>query len=52
MLQVQVQQGKEPPCFLQCFNGGMMIHAGKREEEEENTQSMLLCSCFGSLHVF
>ncbi|XP_047673680.1 supervillin a isoform X15 [Tachysurus fulvidraco] len=37
--QVQVQQGKEPPCFLQCFNGGMMIHAGKREEEEENTQS-------------
>uniref|UniRef100_A0A3Q1IM12 HP domain-containing protein n=1 Tax=Anabas testudineus TaxID=64144 RepID=A0A3Q1IM12_ANATE len=37
--QVQVQQGKEPPCFLQCFNGGMIIHAGKREEEEENTQS-------------
>nr|XP_020480346.1 LOW QUALITY PROTEIN: supervillin-like [Monopterus albus] len=37
--QVQVQQGKEPPCFLQCFMGGMIIHAGKREEEEENTQS-------------
>uniref|UniRef100_A0AAQ5XXI3 HP domain-containing protein n=1 Tax=Amphiprion ocellaris TaxID=80972 RepID=A0AAQ5XXI3_AMPOC len=37
--QVQVQQGKEPPCFLQCFNGGMIVHAGKREEEEENTQS-------------
>ncbi|XP_034038674.1 supervillin-like isoform X2 [Thalassophryne amazonica] len=37
--QVQVQQGKEPPCFLQCFSGGMIIHAGKREEEEENTQS-------------
>ncbi|XP_072219434.1 supervillin-like isoform X1 [Leuresthes tenuis] len=37
--QVQVQQGKEPPCFLQCFNGGMVVHAGKREEEEENTQS-------------
>ncbi|XP_054452116.1 supervillin-like [Anoplopoma fimbria] len=37
--QVQVQQGKEPPCFLQCFNGGMIIHAGKREEEEENNQS-------------
>ncbi|CAL9689448.1 unnamed protein product [Knipowitschia caucasica] len=36
--QVQVQQGKEPPCFLQCFNGGMIVHAGKREEEEENTQ--------------
>lgn len=38
-LQVQVQQGKEPPCFLQCFNGGMIVHCGKREEEEENIQS-------------
>ncbi|XP_076156195.1 uncharacterized protein LOC143139493, partial [Alosa pseudoharengus] len=37
--QVQVQQGKEPPCFLQCFNGGMVVHAGKREEEEENIQN-------------
>ncbi|XP_031691804.1 supervillin isoform X6 [Oncorhynchus kisutch] len=37
--QVQVQQGKEPPCFLQCFNGGMVVHAGKREEEEENSQN-------------
>ncbi|XP_015830099.1 supervillin isoform X8 [Nothobranchius furzeri] len=37
--QIQVQQGKEPPCFLQCFNGGMIIHAGKREEEEENAQN-------------
>ncbi|XDV28094.1 hypothetical protein PO909_031483 [Leuciscus waleckii] len=33
--QMQVQQGKEPPCFLQCFNGGMTVHSGKREEEEE-----------------
>ncbi|XP_036934833.1 supervillin a isoform X11 [Acanthopagrus latus] len=37
--QVQVQQGKEPPCFLQCFKGGMVIHSGKREEEEENLQN-------------
>uniref|UniRef100_H3CLH1 Supervillin n=1 Tax=Tetraodon nigroviridis TaxID=99883 RepID=H3CLH1_TETNG len=37
--QIQVQQGKEPPCFLQCFNGGMIIHAGKREEEEEEENS-------------
>ncbi|XP_030607197.1 supervillin-like [Archocentrus centrarchus] len=37
--QVQVQQGKELPCFLQCFSGGMIVHAGRREEEEENTQS-------------
>ncbi|XP_077347187.1 supervillin isoform X11 [Lithobates pipiens] len=37
--QVQVLQGKEPPCFLQCFEGGMIVHAGRREEEEENAQS-------------
>uniref|UniRef100_W5KZR3 Supervillin a n=1 Tax=Astyanax mexicanus TaxID=7994 RepID=W5KZR3_ASTMX len=37
--QVQVLQGKEPPCFLQCFNGGMIVHAGKREEEEDNAQN-------------
>ncbi|CAI5788961.1 supervillin isoform X9 [Podarcis lilfordi] len=37
--QVQVLQGKEPPCFLQCFQGGMIVHTGRREEEEENTQS-------------
>ncbi|CAH2282188.1 supervillin isoform X3 [Pelobates cultripes] len=37
--QVQVLQGKEPPCFLQCFQGGMIVHSGRREEEEENTQS-------------
>ncbi|KAG5268268.1 hypothetical protein AALO_G00210640 [Alosa alosa] len=37
--QVQVLQGKEPPCFLQCFNGGMIVHSGKREEEEENSQN-------------
>ncbi|XP_024135348.1 supervillin a isoform X2 [Oryzias melastigma] len=37
--QVQVQQGKEPPCFLQCFKGGMVVHSGKREEEEENLQT-------------
>uniref|UniRef100_A0A670YGX8 Supervillin n=1 Tax=Pseudonaja textilis TaxID=8673 RepID=A0A670YGX8_PSETE len=37
--QVQVLQGKEPPYFLQCFQGGMIVHTGRREEEEENTQS-------------
>ncbi|XP_022436356.1 supervillin isoform X1 [Delphinapterus leucas] len=37
--QVQVLQGKEPPCFLQCFQGGMVVHSGRREEEEDNTQS-------------
>nr|XP_045004889.1 supervillin isoform X2 [Jaculus jaculus] len=37
--QVLVLQGKEPPCFLQCFQGGMVVHSGRREEEEENVQS-------------
>ncbi|XP_057188894.1 supervillin isoform X2 [Triplophysa rosa] len=37
--QMQVQQGKEPPCFLQCFNGGMIVHSGKRGEEEDNIQN-------------
>ncbi|XP_060920611.1 supervillin a isoform X14 [Labrus mixtus] len=37
--QVQVLQGKEPPCFLQCFKGGMVVHSGRREEEEENLQN-------------
>ncbi|XP_059494658.1 supervillin-like isoform X1 [Stegostoma tigrinum] len=29
--QVLVSQGKEPPCFLQLFQGGMIIHSGKRD---------------------
>ncbi|XP_068604471.1 supervillin-like [Brachionichthys hirsutus] len=41
--QVQVQQGKEPPCFLQCFNGGMIVHAGKREEENSQSEWRLYC---------
>lgn len=54
VLQVQVQQGKEPPCFLQCFNGGMIVHAGKREEEEENTQSkhFNISAFYSSLLIF
>lgn len=31
-LKVVVPQGKEPPCFLQLFQGGLVIHKGKREE--------------------
>nr|XP_040046061.1 supervillin isoform X3 [Gasterosteus aculeatus aculeatus] len=30
--QVVVPQGKEPPCFLQLFQGGLVIHKGKREQ--------------------
>ncbi|XP_069761099.1 supervillin-like isoform X3 [Narcine bancroftii] len=30
--QVLVSQGKEPPCFLQLFQGGMMVHSGWRDK--------------------
>jgi len=33
---VVVPQGKEPPCFLQLFQGGLVIHKGKREEASTN----------------
>ncbi|KAH3747622.1 hypothetical protein DPMN_182050 [Dreissena polymorpha] len=36
--QVRVSEGKEPACFLNLFKGHMIIHIGKREEEETNTQ--------------
>lgn len=34
---VVVPQGKEPPCFLQLFKGGLVIHKGKQEEASINT---------------
>ena len=37
MQQVRVVQGKEPPCFLNLFAGSMMVHIGKREDEDTNT---------------
>lgn len=36
--QIQVLEGKEPPCFCNLWEGGMIIHHGKREEEELCTQ--------------
>ncbi|KAF4085204.1 hypothetical protein AMELA_G00114930 [Ameiurus melas] len=35
--QVLVTQGKEPPCFLQLFNGGLIIYRGSREDSAKNT---------------
>ncbi|MGH0151893.1 UNVERIFIED_CONTAM: hypothetical protein FKN15_038839 [Acipenser sinensis] len=32
--QVLVAQGKESPCFLQLFQGGMVTHRGCREQDE------------------
>ncbi|XP_053708509.1 supervillin-like isoform X2 [Synchiropus splendidus] len=29
--QVVVPQGREPPCFLQLFKGGLVIHKGQRD---------------------
>ncbi|KAJ0022717.1 hypothetical protein NQD34_014851 [Periophthalmus magnuspinnatus] len=43
--QVQVQQGKEPPCFLQCFKGGMVVHSGRREEDQETAQNSWRLYC-------
>ncbi len=54
LLQVRVTQGKEPPCFVQLFrNQGMIIHIGKREEEETNTQGQFIqfvCLALGLFH--
>ena len=36
--QIRVTQGKEPPCFVNLFKGQMIVHIGKREEEQTNTQ--------------
>ncbi|GAA6217930.1 supervillin-like [Lates japonicus] len=41
--QVVVPQGKEPPCFLQLFQGGLVIHKGKREEASTNTEWRMFC---------
>ncbi|XP_061604574.1 supervillin isoform X2 [Phyllopteryx taeniolatus] len=34
--QVVVHEGKEPPCFLQLFKGGLVIHKGHREASSSN----------------
>ncbi|XP_046380954.2 supervillin-like isoform X3 [Haliotis rufescens] len=36
--QIRVVQGKELPCFLNLFEGRMMVHVGKREDASTNTQ--------------
>ncbi|XP_062422328.1 supervillin isoform X3 [Pungitius pungitius] len=41
--QVVVPQGKEPPCFLQLFQGGLVIHKGKREQACINAEWHLFC---------
>uniref|UniRef100_A0A8C7Z9B7 Supervillin c n=1 Tax=Oryzias sinensis TaxID=183150 RepID=A0A8C7Z9B7_9TELE len=41
--QVVVPQGEEPPCFLQLFQGGLVIHKGKREETFTSAEWRLFC---------
>ncbi|KAM6904794.1 supervillin [Xenentodon cancila] len=47
--QVVVPQGKEPPCFLQLFQGGLVIHKGKREDAFTNTADWRLFCVGGEL---
>ncbi|XP_008289012.1 supervillin-like isoform X2 [Stegastes partitus] len=47
--QVVVPQGKEPPCFLQLFQGGLVIHKGKREEASTNAAEWRLFCVRGEL---
>ncbi|XP_077358614.1 supervillin isoform X2 [Festucalex cinctus] len=35
--QVLVSQGKEPPCFLQLFQGGLVVHKGSRDNSGKNS---------------
>ncbi|XP_077480245.1 supervillin a [Stigmatopora argus] len=49
--QIQVVQGKELPCFLQCFKGRMIVHAGKREEEETLQNDWRLYCVRGEVEV-
>ncbi|XP_061911665.1 supervillin isoform X2 [Entelurus aequoreus] len=41
--QVLVTQGKEPPCFLQLFQGGLIIHKGSREDSVKTSGWRLFC---------
>uniref|UniRef100_W5N0P6 Supervillin d n=1 Tax=Lepisosteus oculatus TaxID=7918 RepID=W5N0P6_LEPOC len=49
--QVQVTQGKEPPCFLQLFQGGMVVHKGSRDDVSKNTGGWRLFCVRGEVPV-
>uniref|UniRef100_A0A8C5GMY2 Supervillin-like n=1 Tax=Gouania willdenowi TaxID=441366 RepID=A0A8C5GMY2_GOUWI len=49
--QVLVSQGKEPPCFLQLFQGGLIIHKGSRENSSNNTGLWRLFCVRGEVEV-
>jgi len=39
--QVRVEQGMEPACFMSLFDGHMITHLGKREDDEKKNSSKL-----------
>ncbi|XP_026171271.1 supervillin isoform X2 [Mastacembelus armatus] len=49
--QVLVSQGKEPPCFLQLFHGGLIIHKGSRENSANNKGDWRLFCVRGEAEV-
>ncbi|XP_032358291.1 supervillin isoform X2 [Etheostoma spectabile] len=49
--QVLVSEGKEPPCFLQLFQGGLIIHKGSREDSAKLTDGWRLFCVRGEAEV-
>ncbi|XP_031427263.1 supervillin isoform X3 [Clupea harengus] len=49
--QVLVAQGEEPPCFLQLFQGGLVLHRGRREDTANNTVGCRLFCVKGAVPV-
>ncbi|XP_076000466.1 supervillin-like [Genypterus blacodes] len=47
--QVVVPQGKEPPCFLQLFQGGLVIHRGRRDDASSHAAAWRLFCVRGEL---
>uniref|UniRef100_A0A3Q2PQ28 Supervillin d n=1 Tax=Fundulus heteroclitus TaxID=8078 RepID=A0A3Q2PQ28_FUNHE len=49
--QVLVTQGKEPPCFLQLFQGGLVIHKGGRDDSSSSAGGWRLFCVRGEAEV-
>uniref|UniRef100_A0A8C9SNL7 Supervillin c n=1 Tax=Scleropages formosus TaxID=113540 RepID=A0A8C9SNL7_SCLFO len=47
--QVPVVQGKEPPCFLRLFRGGLVIHRGSRQGDGTDAGSLRLFCVAGEV---
>ncbi|PWA21608.1 hypothetical protein CCH79_00003016 [Gambusia affinis] len=49
--QVLVTQGKEPPCFLQLFQGGLIVHKGSRDDTSSSSGGWRLFCVRGEAEV-